>query len=80
MIEYLNHEVRSWLERKGLEEDVMSHRDDNLYIEVNDVEEAFQLRSMMLDYHDCRLISHPEKKTPVLEVFGVMKERLVGLT
>ena len=42
MIEYLNHEVRSWLERKGLEEDVMSHRDDNLYIEVNDVEEAFQ--------------------------------------
>lgn len=79
MIECLHYEVRSWLERKGLEEDVMSHRDGNLYIEVDDVEEAFKLRSMMLDYHPCRLIAHPEKRTPVLEVFEVMKP-LVGLT
>jgi len=79
MIESLNYEVRGWLERKGLEEDVMSHRDGNLYIEIDNIEEAFTLRSMMLDFHDCRLISHPVKKTPVLEVFGVLEKPLAGL-
>ena len=78
MIAYLHYEVRSWLERKGLEEDAMSHRDGNLYIEVDDVDEAFELRSMMLDYYPCQLISHPEKGTPVLEVFELMPN-LAGL-
>ena len=72
MIEYLDTEVRGWLERKGIEEDVMSHRDGNLYIEMDDLEEAFTLRSLMADFHDCKLIAHPIKPIPVLEVFGVM--------
>lgn len=79
MIESLHREVRGWLERKGIEEDVMSRRDGNLYIEPDGVEEAFKLRSMMLGFHDCRLISHPEKGTPVLEVFGVLGRPLAGL-
>lgn len=60
------------MEKKGICEEMISHKDGNLYIETEDFEEACELRSVMLNYHHCKLISHPTKPLPILEVFDVM--------
>lgn len=68
MISSLPNELQRKLERHGIEEDSMSHRDGSIYIEVNNIEIAFEIREVMLEYGPCRLISHPTSKQPTLEI------------
>lgn len=68
MISSLPYALQRLLERHGIEEDSMSHRDGNIYIEIDDVEIAFQVREVMLQHGSCKLISHPVSKKPTLEI------------
>jgi hypothetical protein len=71
MISYLPNELQRKLERHGIEEDSMSHRDGNIYIEIDDIEIAFDLRSMMLEYGSCCLIAHPVSNKPTLQIHDI---------
>jgi hypothetical protein len=72
----INHifprEIRRFLEQKGIEEDSMSKKDGDLFVEIDDVETAFELRELVLDWAPCQLIPHPFSKKPTLMIHGII--------
>jgi hypothetical protein len=70
----LHRDVRRFLERNGIEGDSMSRKDDDLFIECDDIEVAFELRELMLAHHSCCLISHPESTLPTLLIHSILNQ------
>jgi hypothetical protein len=70
----LHKDIRSFLEKHGIEKDSMSVKKDDLYIEVEDLEIAFDLRELVLDHHSCCLISHPSSKLPTLLIHSILNK------
>ena len=60
--------------KHGLENDSLSFKEDKLYVECDDIEQSFDLRSDVLDLFSCRLISHPITKKPTLEIDDVLNQ------
>ena len=70
----LPRDVRRFLEKHGIEGDAMSRHNDDLFIEVDDVEVAFELRELVLDFHSCCLVSHPESHKPTLLIHHILNQ------
>ena len=71
MISSLPYELQRKLEHHGIEEDSLSHRGNDIYIEIDDVEVAFEVREVMLEHGPCKLISHPVSKKPTLQIHDI---------
>jgi hypothetical protein len=70
----LPREVRRLMEKHGIEGDQISHKDNDLFIECDDVEVAFKLRELVLDFNSCCLISHPVSKLPTLLIHQILNQ------
>jgi hypothetical protein len=70
----LHRNVRRFLERKGIEGDSMSRKDNDLFIECDDLETAFDLREITLQYHPCCLVTHPASKLPTLMIHSILNQ------
>jgi hypothetical protein len=66
--------VRRVMEKHGIEGDSISHKDGNLFIECDDIEVAFELRDMVLDFHSCCLISDPISSKPTLLIHQIINQ------
>jgi len=72
VISYLPYYLQRLLEESGLEEEV-SQRDSNLYVEFPDFDLAYNFRERLKQFDlEFRMISHPETKNPVIEIFNVL--------
>lgn len=67
--------IKKALEITGLEDDNLSHRDDNLYVDCDDFELACQLRTLIKreEAHSCRLVTNPISRMPTLEIEGAIQ-------
>ena len=70
----LPREVRRLMEKHGIEGDQISHKDNDLFIECDDVEAAFDLREITLQYHPCCLVTHPVSKLPTLMIHEILNQ------
>jgi len=61
-------EAVKFMERHGIERDSFSFKDDDVYIEIDDVDIAFDFREIMLNHASCCLISHPLSRKPTLQI------------
>jgi hypothetical protein len=70
----LPREVRRLMEKHGIEGDSISRHNDDLFIECDDIEVAFELRELMLAHRPCCLISHPKSKKPTLLIHSILNQ------
>jgi hypothetical protein len=70
----LPREVRHLMERHGIEGNSISRHNDDLFIECDHIEVAFELRELMLAHRPCCLISHPESKLPTLLIHSILNQ------
>ena len=73
-IDKFPREAVRFMEKHGIERDSFSFRDDDVYIEIDDVEIAFDFRELMLQHSSCCLISHPESKKPTLLIHNYLTD------
>jgi len=75
VIQYLPYYLQRALEESGLEEEV-SQRDSNLYVEFTDFDMAYNFRESIRKFDvEFKMISHPETKKPVVEIFNVLPKQ-----
>lgn len=72
IINKLPKEALKFMEKHGIEGDSLSHKDGDVYIEIDDIEIAFDFRELMLDLTSCCLISHPSSKKPTLLLHNIL--------
>lgn len=72
IIQRLPYYLQRLLEAFGLEEEVYQ-LESNLYIEFPDFDLAYDFRDKLNQFDvEIKMIAHPERKTPVIEVFNVL--------
>jgi hypothetical protein len=73
IIDKLPIEAVKFMEKHGIESDSISHKSGDVYIEIDDIEIAFDFRELMLDLTSCCLISHPFSNKPTLLIHNILK-------
>ena len=68
MIAQLPHGVRRVFEQHGIENDSLTRQDHRLFVQIDDLEVGFEMRSAILDVLPCCLVAHPETKEPMLQL------------
>jgi hypothetical protein len=68
MIAQLPHEVRRVFEQHGIENDSLTRKDHRLFVQLDDLEVGFEMRSAILDVLPCCLIAEPQTQQPILQI------------
>ena len=70
LIETAPYEVRKIFEKLGIEESELSRKGSNLYVDCEDFDLAYQVRSSLLEGESfsCRLISNSLTGKPTVEI------------
>ncbi len=72
LLQLLPTEARKYLEKHGIEQDDFSRNEHDIFIEIDDIEVAFELREIMLQYFSCCLITHPTSRKPTLMIHKIL--------